>query len=86
MPVCKDPMPVQREGVQNKVKHMFDGQELVHLTHPLMPKEYALCGDDITGDDQLGITPGVPTDESITCKRCITMVQVMRRILLDKKI
>ncbi len=78
----EDVMPTG-PNMENNVKHMFGNEELIHLAHPLMLREYSLCGDDICGDDELGITPGVPTDEEVTCERCIEMIRALDKILKE---
>jgi len=68
-----------------RVIHSIEGKKVIHWTHPLMPAEYSLCGDDLVGDDSLEMTSAHTTDKDVDCARCLEIVRAIKKIQQQRR-
>lgn len=61
-----------------RIRHATEGVRAVHYESPLNA-EYTLCGDVVTGDPTLFMTKSISTKAKVTCPRCITIVDAVRK-------
>ncbi|SFC81269.1 hypothetical protein SAMN05421780_11062 [Flexibacter flexilis DSM 6793] len=56
-----------------------DGKQLVHFLG-FGQKDYALCGQDLAGDNLLGYEASQTTNEKVNCPDCIEIVVYCKKI------
>jgi hypothetical protein len=61
-------------GVERLLVRHRDGRNVVHYRGPF-GNDYALCGDDLAGDEGVGEDEGwtqaAPTRRCVNCERCL---------------
>jgi len=56
-----------------------DGTEIVHFVG-VGQKDFALCGQDLAGDDEMGWSSSTETKLKVNCKNCIEIVEYCKSI------